>query len=183
MLVFCSASRKVTFLAVEVFDDVEHLFHDLRRQAHGGLVEQHHAGVAHQRAADGAHLLLAARGVGRLAGAPRLEAREVVVDLLQVGRDLALVGAGVAAGQQVFFDGQVGEAVAAFHHLHHAALDQLGGREVLDRSPRSSMPPLVTSPRSPLSRLEMARSVVVLPAPLPPSRATMPFSAPAARRP
>ena len=29
------------------------------------------------------------------------------------------------------------------------------------RSPSSVMPPLVTSPRSPLSRLEMARSVVV----------------------
>jgi hypothetical protein len=40
------------------------------------------------------------------------------------------------------------------------------------RSPRSSMLPLVTSPRSPASRLLMARSVVVLPAPLPPSKAT-----------
>ena len=44
------------------------------------------------------------------------------------------------------------------------------------RSPRNSIEPLVTSPRSPLSRLETARSVVVLPAPLPPSRATMPPS-------
>jgi hypothetical protein len=35
MLVFCSASRKVTFsLLVEVLHDLEHLFHDLRRQAH-----------------------------------------------------------------------------------------------------------------------------------------------------
>ncbi len=38
------------------------------------------------------------------------------------------------------------------------------------RSPRSSIEPLVTSPRSPSSRLEMARSVVVLPAPLPPEQ-------------
>jgi hypothetical protein len=44
------------------------------------------------------------------------------------------------------------------------------------RSPRNSIEPLVTSPRSPLSRLEMARSVVVLPAPLPPRMATMPPS-------
>ncbi|EWS65739.1 hypothetical protein Y695_00992 [Hydrogenophaga sp. T4] len=41
------------------------------------------------------------------------------------------------------------------------------------RSPRSSTLPLVTSPRSALSRLEMARSVVVLPAPLPPSSAAI----------
>ena len=41
------------------------------------------------------------------------------------------------------------------------------------RSPRSSIEPLVTSPRSPASRLETARSVVVLPAPLPPKMATM----------
>ncbi|MCY1549182.1 hypothetical protein D9M68_853390 [compost metagenome] len=44
------------------------------------------------------------------------------------------------------------------------------------RSPRSSMVPLVTAPRSPASRLLTARSVVVLPAPLPPSSATMPLS-------
>ena len=41
------------------------------------------------------------------------------------------------------------------------------------RSPRSSIEPLVTSPRSPRSRLLTARSVVVLPAPLPPSSATI----------
>ena len=44
------------------------------------------------------------------------------------------------------------------------------------RSPRSSIEPLVTSPRSPASRLLTARSVVVLPAPLPPISATMPPS-------
>ena len=36
------------------------------------------------------------------------------------------------AGQQVFLDGQVGEAVPAFHDLHHAALDQVGRRQVFD---------------------------------------------------
>ena len=44
------------------------------------------------------------------------------------------------------------------------------------RSPANSMLPLVTSPRSARSRLEIALSVVVLPAPLAPSRATMPPS-------
>ena len=47
-------------------------------------------------------------------------------------------------------------------------LTRSAGERFSMRSPRSSMEPLVTSPRSPLSRLEMARSVVVLPAPLPP---------------
>lgn len=111
---------------------MEHLIHDLRSQAHGGLVEQHHARVAHQRAADGAHLLLAARGVGRLACAPGLEAREVVVDLLQIGGNLALVGARVAAREQVLLDRQVGKAVAPFHDLYHATLDEFGRREVGD---------------------------------------------------
>ncbi|MNL62528.1 hypothetical protein D3C87_1865570 [compost metagenome] len=41
------------------------------------------------------------------------------------------------------------------------------------RSPRYSIEPLVTSPRSACSRLEMALSVVVLPAPLAPSSATI----------
>ena len=41
------------------------------------------------------------------------------------------------------------------------------------RSPRSSIEPLVTAPRSPASRLLTARSVVVLPAPLPPISATI----------
>ena len=44
------------------------------------------------------------------------------------------------------------------------------------RSPRYSIVPLVTSPRSARSRLEIAFSVVVLPAPFAPSSATMPPS-------
>ena len=43
-------------------------------------------------------------------------------------------------------------------------------------SPMNSMLPLVTSPRSVRSRPEMALSVVLLPAPLAPRRATMPPS-------
>ena len=43
-------------------------------------------------------------------------------------------------------------------------------------SPASSIPPLVTSPRSVRSSPEMALSVVDLPAPLAPRRATMPSS-------
>ncbi|KAI1691008.1 hypothetical protein DdX_22163 [Ditylenchus destructor] len=172
------------FLAVEVFDDVEHLVHDLRCQAHGRLVEQHHGRVGHQRTSDGAHLLFAAGGIAGLRVAARLQAREVRVHLLQrlLHRGLA-VGARVGAGHQVLLDRQVGEAVAAFHHLDQPALDQLGRESASMRSPRSSMVPLVTAPRSPASRLLTARSVVVLPAPLPPSSATMPPSGTSATRP
>ena len=102
------------------------------RQAHRRLVKQHHAGIGHQGATNGAHLLLAARGISRLAGAPRFETWEVGVNLFQIRLHLGLVFAGVAAGQQIFFDGQVGKAVAAFHHLHHAALHQVGRRQVLN---------------------------------------------------
>ena len=42
------------------------------------------------------------------------------------------------------------------------------------RSPSNMIAPLVTSPRSARSRLEIAFSVVVLPAPLAPSSATIP---------
>jgi hypothetical protein len=99
--VFCSASRIETFsLLVEVLHDLEDLLDQLRRQAHRRLVEQDGAGPAHQRAADRRHLLLAARGVAGLAGAPQLEAREVVVDLLEVVGDLALAAMDEGAGQE-----------------------------------------------------------------------------------
>ena len=45
---------------VEIFDDLENLLDDLRREPHRRLVEQDHLRPRHQRAADGAHLLLAA---------------------------------------------------------------------------------------------------------------------------
>jgi hypothetical protein len=41
-------------------DGVDHLLDDLRRQPFRGLVEQHQRRIAHQRARDGQHLLLAA---------------------------------------------------------------------------------------------------------------------------
>src|SRR5262245_39644697 len=47
------------------------------------------------------------------------------------------------------------------------------GEDACTSSPSNTIAPLVTSPRSECSRLEMALSVVVLPAPLAPSKATM----------
>src|SRR5918996_591070 len=111
------AERAATLAAdaeIEVLHDLEDLLDELRRQAHRRLVEQDGAGPAHQRTADRRHLLLAARGVAGLAGAPFPEAREVMVDLLQVVGDLAALAAvDEGAGQQVFLDGEMAEAVAA----------------------------------------------------------------------
>ena len=47
------------FVLVQIFDNVEHLFHDLWGQAHRRFVQKHHARVGHQGTANGTHLLFA----------------------------------------------------------------------------------------------------------------------------
>jgi hypothetical protein len=47
-------------LGVRRADGVQHFLHDRRREAERGLVEHDERGIAHQAAADGEHLLLAA---------------------------------------------------------------------------------------------------------------------------
>src|SRR5215475_7279071 len=57
-------------LAVDALDDVEDVLHQLGAEAERGLVQQHQPGPRHQGAADGKHLLLAARQrAGALVGA------------------------------------------------------------------------------------------------------------------
>src|SRR4051794_19958220 len=119
-------------LLVEVLHNAEDLLDQLRRQAHRRLVEQDGAGAAHQGTADRRHLLLAAGGVAGLAGAPFLEPREVVIDLLEVVSDLALAAMDEGAGQQVLLDREMAEAVAALHHLDDAAAHQVVGRQAVD---------------------------------------------------
>ena len=54
----------------DALDQLEHLLDDDRREAGGRLVEQQQLRLGHQRAADRAHLLLAARhGAGHLVAA------------------------------------------------------------------------------------------------------------------
>jgi predicted dinucleotide-binding enzyme len=56
-----------------------------------------------------------------------------VVDALEAFLQLAARNvAGVGAGEEVFLDRQVAEAVAAFHHLHHALLHQFVRRQLVD---------------------------------------------------
>ena len=77
-------------LAADGLDDLEDLGNDQRRQAQRGFVQQQQARLAHQRAADGQHLLLAARhGAGALAGTVA-QAREQLEHVFDAGLDLTL---------------------------------------------------------------------------------------------
>ena len=137
------------FACVKVADDLENLLDDLRRQPHRGFVEQHHLRLRHQGAAERAHLLLAARGVARDGAAPFLQSRKIPIDAVEVAPDRgAAVAAREGAGEQVFLDRQVGEAMAALHHLDAAAAHQFVGRQRLHLAPSNRIEPLVTSPRS-----------------------------------
>ena len=99
--------------------DVAH--HD-RRQSEADLVAQQQARVRHQRARDGAHLLLAA-GQRRRGQVPPLgQHRKQVVDALQRPRAGA---ARLAADQQVLLDRQRGKQSPAFRHQCDAAAEHL----------------------------------------------------------
>ena len=78
----------------DALHQAEHLLHDHRRQAGGRFVEQQQPGLGHQRAADGAHLLLAARhGAGELVAA-FLQAREELVDEVEPLDEISAVPRG-----------------------------------------------------------------------------------------
>ena len=94
-------------------------------QTHGRFVQQNGFRARHDRPTNGHHLLFPARGIARLRFAAFLEAREILVDEIQIGADVTLGRAtSVGPGQQVFLDGQVFKAMAAFHHLDDALFHQ-----------------------------------------------------------
>ena len=97
----------------------------LGREAEGGLVEQQHARLAHQGAADGEHLLLAARQQPGALGAALAQAREELEDPLA---RLGALGplAGQAAGAEVLLHGQLREDAPALRDLHHAGPHDAG---------------------------------------------------------
>ena len=104
--------------------------------AHRRLIQQDQARPGHQRAANGAHLLLAARGVAGLRTPPLAQTREVFIDLVHLATDGgAAVLARVGAGEQILLNRQVAEAVPAFHHLHAATAHQLVGAEIVHLQP------------------------------------------------
>ena len=172
---FCSASRNDTPSRSFRSDDLENLLDDLRRKAHRRLIEQDHLRPRHQRAADRAHLLLAAGGVARKRLAPLGEFGEIFIDQLHVpAGSPPAVAPGEGAGEQVLLDGEVGETLAAFHHLDAAAPNQFVRRLILHFGALEHNGALGDVAAFGCSRLEIAFNVVVLPAPLAPSSATMP---------
>ncbi len=124
------------FVFVETLDDAENLFDQLGCQPHAGFIQQNGFRRGHQGAAKGGHLLFAARGIARLAFAALFEAREIVIDLFQVGQHGTFaVLAGVIAGQQVFLDREVLKTMAPLHHLNHPVADHLGRVTMLNLAP------------------------------------------------
>ena len=115
-------------VAVQVTHGLQDALHDGGRQAQRGLVEHDELGRAHQTAADGEHLLLAARQRAGGLRAALGQHREQRIDPLQIAR---AVGAGArqhGAHPQVLGDRERGENLAPFRHLAEAKLADLVAR-------------------------------------------------------
>src|SRR5574337_1225768 len=96
--------------ALEFAQELRDLFDDLGRQSFGGLVDHDQVGVAHQRAAQREHLLLAARQHPGLDVAPLVEPREHRVRVVETPARLAL--AALLAQDEVLVHRELGEDVA-----------------------------------------------------------------------
>ncbi len=95
-------------------DRLKHQVHDRRRQSHRRFVEHQHAGLGHEGAADGEHLLLAAAHQARDLAAPFLEPGKKVVDTRH--QVVGVAAPGVAAQLQVLFDRERRDDHAPFGH-------------------------------------------------------------------
>jgi hypothetical protein len=98
-------------------------------------------GLRHQRAADGQHLLLAARQVAGLRAAALVQAREVAVDAVAVALHVGAAGAAHGRrGGEVLVGRQVLEHAPAFQHLHDAAVHARLRRQRVDVLAHGSAP-------------------------------------------
>ena len=119
-------------LGEHVLHHLKNLVHHDGRQAHGRLVHQQYLGAAHQRAAHGQHLLLAAgHGASQLVAA-LFEAGKDGKHLVDVGLNTGFVVPDVGAHLQVFNDGHAGKHAAPFGHHGQALLDQVPRTLALD---------------------------------------------------
>src|SRR3546814_10189566 len=82
-------------------DEIEHLLDDHRRQPRGRLVQQQELRRGHQRPADRAHLLFAARHRAGELFPPLAHAREQLVDELELLSELRAGGARKGAHAEV----------------------------------------------------------------------------------
>jgi hypothetical protein len=127
-----SRGRPISARGEQVDQVVDHRGGEALRE----LVDHEQPGPAHQRPADGGHLLLPARhAAGRLLR-PLGQAGEQLVDPFEVGRQVG-PAAPVGPEEEVLADRQPGEEAAPlrhegdarFHHLFGAAPDQLPAGE------------------------------------------------------
>ena len=131
------------------------------------LVEQQHLRPGHQRPADDQHLPLAAGQ--RVAGLRRaVLQRAGTARRPRSGRRVAPVARHSATEPQVLLHGQLGDHAAALGHVGQAAADDVSGETPASLARRAD-------PAGPRARTspEIARSSVVLPAPLAPSTAVI----------
>ena len=129
---FCSTSRMAAPSSWMRCDGLEDVLDQVRREAHGGLVQQQDARLGHQRPAHGQHLLLAARQRAGDLRAALLEPREHLVGVVHALLHERLVVDRVGAHVQVLLDGQLREDAPPLGHLHHAARDHLVRSHVSD---------------------------------------------------
>ena len=116
-------------LLVDLPHDLEDPLDEDRRQPHRGLVEQQQLRPRHQRAADRAHLLLAAGHRPRLLLLPLGQAREELEDAVDVLLEVRLVGALERAHLEVLEHGHAREEAPPLRRLRDSHLhDRVRGR-------------------------------------------------------
>ena len=100
------------------------------------LVQHHDGRLGQQRAADGQHLLLAARQVAGTVAPARFEQRKEAVHRLQAAAGMGAAPAqGPGGGAQVVVDGEVREHAPPLQHGHQAAPRPVMGRHAVDAPP------------------------------------------------
>jgi hypothetical protein len=116
-------------VGVELRQHREDLGDDGGRETEGRLVEQQQARPAHERAADGQHLLLAARKIARVLMPPLGKDREQCEHPRQILLGHAPAAArGAVAEAEVLLDRERAEdATALGHHDHAAARHRVSG--------------------------------------------------------
>ena len=154
-------------LALQPRDRAADLGDDERREAFGGLVHQQHARVAHQRAADREHLLLAARERAGGLGVPFVQAREQLEDTLD-GPGPLDPGTQLSRDREVLAHGQGREDPPPLRNEPDALARDRFRCEAARRARRTAAIAPSRGGRNPITALMQ----VVLPAPLRPSSAS-----------
>src|SRR3569623_2751806 len=103
---------------VEIADDAEGLEHKLGGEAHRGFIEEQHLGAVHEGAADGEHLLLAAREQRAVLVLALLEDREQREGVIAALAKRWRAGDGEAAKLEVLAHAEAAQDVAAFRDMH-----------------------------------------------------------------